>query len=89
MKQIDEPIQIVDGCLTCPHCAGDVVSAGVVGIGGRATVPCFTCEDCGEKTGLCFFTCPDGHTHIYWVEVPTDEAMQAENTAAANSDELN
>ncbi len=79
MKTIDESIQIVGGCLTCPHCAGDMECAGACGLGLDVIIPCFTCNDCGERVGLEFSSCVNDHTHVRWVDAPDIETMKAEN----------
>jgi hypothetical protein len=68
MKPLKLPIHIVDGTLTCPHCAGDLKLVGAAAMGEEIT-PTFICRDCNKVVGMNFYGCRNGHLHMGWVEM--------------------
>ena len=72
MKEFYGPIQIADGKLACPSCAGDVLPKNAVGIGHLEIMIVVECGDCKGIFGLRFASCEDRHTHVGWVEMTDD-----------------
>lgn len=73
MKKLDEPIQIANGALSCPHCAGDVQVAAPVGLSPGCVIPTFACTACKKISGLRFKTGKKGCTAVEWFEIEPDK----------------
>lgn len=87
MKPLDAPIQIVDSCITCPKCCGQVVAEDAIAIGAdpevRSITPLFRCNDCKVLVGLNLEVCEHGgerHTHMGWVEVPKGAELKPDKS---------
>ena len=89
MKGIDGPVQIVGGCLNCPHCAGELVLQKALGLGINPSVvlPILHCKGCKAFVGLQLLS-EDDHTRISWVEVPA-EVANVQERFDANAHETN
>lgn len=68
MKLRDEPIQLVEGCLTCPRCAGDLRLVTVIGSDMHVINIIFMCGDCCKPSAMEIAVCQEGHTHMTWAE---------------------
>ena len=94
MKRIQSPIQIANGYLSCPHCAGEM-SVLAVALRTGTALPTFTCRDCKAASGVLFQDSDSGVT-VEWVEIPHAaqeaieevQALEAEDTPTSNR-ELN
>lgn len=69
IEKIDAPIQIVNGHLSCPHCAGDVSVQGVAMKDGMA-IPVFNCHECKEVLGVLFENDDSDSAAVSWVVIP-------------------
>ena len=75
LKPIDEPIQISGGCLNCPHCAGDISLATIIGGDMDQIHLVFHCNDCHKLMSLEMQSCSSGHTHVAWMEGKPEEGL--------------
>lgn len=78
---MNHPIQICDGKLCCPYCAGDIQADAGYGVGQATIIPLFRCNDCDKCMGLMIHSCAPGeHTHIRWVEPPPNLKPDTDKT---------
>ncbi len=80
MKEIDAPIQLVEGLLSCPRCQGLLQRVEFEeDVPLTIIIIAFVCENCEGAFGLRFIFCPTGHANIDWIDLVNNETDEKLN----------